>query len=76
MQTILIILLIFYAIMLLTRYTGPLLLRYFLKKVSDKMGHNFNGYSSQKETSNSTPKNIFQKRKDPEGEYIDFEEID
>ncbi len=75
MKIIIIGLLIFYALILITKYAAPLLLKLFLKRLSKKFGvpnPNANPSSNNKET---TKKEI-KKSKKVVGEYIDFEEIE
>ena len=77
MKIILILLAIFFVLKLLTKYLGPLLLKYLAKKVTKKFSDQFGGaYNSQETENNQTkvdPKKI--KTKKNVGEYIDFEEI-
>jgi len=75
MRTILTGLLIFYALILITRYAGPILFQYFLKRLSKKFGMNH-------QSTDKTEENPFFKKEESKktnqkvGEYIDFEEID
>lgn len=75
MKIILTGLLLFYVLILITRYAGPILLRYFLKRMGKKFGMNY-------EAPNQKEKNVFSIKKEQKksskkvGEYIDFEEID
>ena len=80
MKILLIILLVFYALKLLTRYLGPLLLNYLSKKMVAKFESRFKQQSPYQNTENTQT----QKKSSSEipksnkkvGEYIDFEEID
>jgi len=75
MKIIFTVLLVFYALLLLTRFIGPILLQYFLKKLSKK-------FDMSQQTRNKSKKNPFinigksKKTNPPAGEYIDFEEVD
>lgn len=81
-RVMLIVLLIYFGLKLIIRWFGPLLLKYFLKKVGKKFEQQFGGFdpsqTRQKEgdvTIEKTPKNNKGGKKDV-GEYIDYEEID
>jgi len=80
-RTILIILLVYFAFKMFIRWFGPIILRYFLKKIGSKFQQQFNGQApagsgkkgevviEKKPKKGSTSnKNV--------GEYIDYEEID
>jgi len=75
MKIILTGLLIIYGLILLTRYLGPILLKYFLKRLSKK-------FSATQYAPNETSENPITSKKESKksnstvGEYIDFEEID
>jgi len=75
MKIILIGLLIFYALILITRYAAPLLLKLFLKKLSSKFEASHQNANPNPKNS-EIPKNKIKKSKKVVGEYIDFEEID
>lgn len=81
LRTILIILLVYYAIKILTKLFAPMLMWYASKKMEKKFGEAFKQYQNEqsgnegetvidKNTSNNskTDKKV--------GEYIDFEEIE
>lgn len=81
LKTILIILLIYYALKSILRYFSPSIIRYITKKV----GENFQrGFETQRNSSPSSKNGevTIDKRtktsssKKKVGEYIDFEEID
>jgi len=81
LKTILIILLIYYAIKSILRYFSPSITRYITKKVGENFQRGFerqrNSYSSSTNgevTIDKKPKASASKKK--VGEYIDFEEID
>lgn len=82
LKTILIILLVYFGFKLLIRWFGPLILKYFMRKVGKQFQQQFNQqqpYNSQKkepkvnvdEKSNGKPRS-----NKKVGEYIDYEEID
>lgn len=73
MKIILIGLLIFYALILITRYAAPLLLKLFLKKLSSKFEAS---HQNANPKNSEIPNNKIKKSKKAVGEYIDFEEID
>lgn len=76
MKVILIVLLIIYALVLITRLVAPLLLKYALKKLSDKFNvTNPDPTTGTKEKQTSSQKKINSSKK-VVGDYIDFEEID
>lgn len=75
--------LIIYALVLITRYVAPLLLKYFLKKLATKFENQMQQENSPSHSNVYTDKKINSKtsksasKKEPKvGEYIDFEEID
>jgi len=78
MKIIFILLALFFVLKLLTKYLGPLLLKYISNKLNNKINEQFqstNDFKNQK--NNQTRVNYKkQKRKKNVGEYIDFEEID
>lgn len=86
LETVLIILLIFYALKFLFRWFGPSILRYILKKMGQKAmqkfggNTNFNAKRPKKKQKTEVeidrkPPNQHKSNKDA-GEYIDYEEID
>lgn len=84
LKTILIVLLVYYALKIVMKWFGPRLLKYFATKMTEKVGKQFQQQYAQNSTqhkeNNSTfnQKNTKQKstKKPPVGEYIDFEEIE
>lgn len=81
LKTILIILLIYFGFKVFIKWFGPVILRYFLKKIGSKFQQQFNQQSNTQsgkkgevviekkpETRRKSNKNV--------GEYIDYEEID
>lgn len=79
-EVILIILLIYFGFKIFIRWFGPLILRYFLKKVGKQFEKKFGQFDqSQKKTERSPlSKKTGKSRKSSKevGEYIDYEEID
>ena len=85
LRVLLIVLLIYFGFKLIIRWFGPIILRYFLKKVGKKFEQKFNqfdpmaGQQQQRKqgevTIDKKPKNK-RKSKNDVGEYIDYEEID
>ncbi|MDT0690534.1 DUF4834 family protein [Salegentibacter sp. F188] len=81
LRTILIILLIYFGLKILFRFLGPIILRYFMKKMGKKFQDQFNQYqkpTAEKEGKVSIEKKPQKGRKSNKdvGEYIDYEEID
>lgn len=78
LKTLLIILLVYFAIKLLARYFGPLLLKYIFKRVQKNMNNQFNPQQEEsKEKTKTSRKKSKSKSKDSKvGEYVDYEEID
>ena len=80
LKTILIILLVYFGLKILFRWFGPILLRYFMKKMGKKFEQQFNQRPpSQTEKGKVTidKKNSSRSASDKKvGEYIDYEEID
>jgi len=84
LKTVLIVLLVYFGLKILLRFFGPLLLKYFMKKMGRKFEKQFNqqfGGAHQpqdkkgKVSIDKKPKNGKQSNKNV-GEYIDYEEID
>lgn len=81
LKTVLIILLIYFGFKIMIRFFGPLILKYFLKKIGNKFQQQFT-QQSQPDSSKKvdvnidkrSPKNMKSNKK--VGEYIDYEEID
>ena len=84
-KVILIILLIYFGIKILFRWFGPMLLKYFLKKIGKHVEKKFRGFDTSRDqqkkrkegdvTIEKKPKNKRKSNKDV-GDYIDYEEID
>ena len=84
-KVILFIFLIYFGIKILFRWFGPILLKYFLKKIGKHVEKKFRGFDTSrtqhkkhKEGDVTIEKNPRNKRKSNKdvGEYIDYEEID
>lgn len=83
LKTLLIIILVYYAVKFLFRLLLPYFLRYVAKKATQKMEQSFYGSRTNhsektkegKITVDHHPKNK-SKTKKPVGEYVDYEEID
>ncbi|WP_222984059.1 DUF4834 family protein [Flagellimonas meishanensis] len=83
LQTILLLILVYYGLKLLLKWLAPKLFNYAMKKTQERFGRQFDGYgTSQKRHDAEGETTIF---KNPSqgsrptkkvGEYIDFEEID
>lgn len=82
LETILIILLVYFGFKLFIRWFGPLILRYFLKKMGKKFEQQFNQRPNQTQNREEGEISIDKKtsrthKSNKEvGEYIDYEEID
>ena len=81
LKTILIILLIYFGFKIMIKFFGPLILKYFLKKIGSKFQQQFDQQSqpgSKKKDeefiAKKSPSNMKTNKKT--GEYIDYEEID
>ena len=82
-QTLLIILLIFFGLRILFRLLAPYIMRYIAKKAGERFQNMAQGYSSQNQSSkpegetviDEIPKREHTSNKNV-GEYIDYEEID
>jgi hypothetical protein len=84
LKFVLVVLLIYFGFKIIIRFFGPLILKYFMRKMGKKFeqqfGQQFGGSASKKSKSNPTnigkePKAKPNKDKKV-GEYIDYEEID
>ena len=83
LKVVLIVLLIYFGLKLIIRWLGPILLRWFLKKIGKKFEQKFSnfdptGQQQQQEgevTIEKKPKKRGKSKNDV-GEYIDYEEID
>lgn len=83
LRTILIILLIYFALKIFFKWFGPSILRYFMRKMGEKAMKGFNQSSPFSAENKKEPEPEI-KRKEPNtrktkkdvGEYIDYEEIE
>lgn len=80
LKIILIILCVYYGLKLITRYLGPVLLRYMTKKAGQQFQKHFEQFNQQHQTNHkqqtTSPKSAKKSSKKVVGEYIDFEEIE
>ena len=85
LRVLLIVLLIYFGFKLFIRWFGPIILRYFLKKVGKKFEQRFSQFGpmagqqqQQKQGEITIDKKPEKKRKSKNdvGDYIDYEEID
>ncbi|WP_300436106.1 DUF4834 family protein [Christiangramia sp.] len=84
LKTVLIVLLVYFGLKILIRFFGPLILKWFMKKMGQKFEKQFNQqfggaqHSSDKKgkvSIDKKPKGTKAANKNV-GEYIDYEEID
>ncbi|TXN35865.1 DUF4834 domain-containing protein [Flagellimonas hymeniacidonis] len=83
LQTILILVLVYYAAKMLLKWLAPKLLNYAMRKTEERFGQQFGNYQdfgnkSKTEKEPTFSKKPFKKSNPSKkvGEYIDFEEID
>ncbi|MFC4220390.1 DUF4834 family protein [Flagellimonas marina] len=83
LQTIFILILVYYAAKLLLKWLAPRLIQYAMKKTEEKFGQQFGSYqdfgeNTTAEGDTTIYKNTTRKSNPSKkvGEYIDFEEID
>lgn len=83
LQTILVLILVYYGIKLLAKWLAPKLFNYAVKKTQERFGQQFGQYQDfGKEPNDVGETTVFKKpfkKSNPSkkvGEYIDFEEID
>lgn len=82
LQTILILIFVYYGLKLLLKWLAPRIFSYAVKKTGERFGQQFGTYQDSQNT-NSTGETTVDKSSVPKsnpskkvGEYIDFEEID
>ena len=83
LETVLIIILIYFAVKILLRFLTPYIMKYFAKKITKRFGKGFGGPPNTKQT-NKTEGSISIDKTPPQskksnnsvGEYVDYEEID
>ncbi|GGG43994.1 hypothetical protein GCM10011414_12060 [Croceivirga lutea] len=83
LQTILIVLIVYYGFKILWKWLGPQLLNFAVKKTEERFQQQFNGYhnnsqNADNEGDTTIVDNPSKRTKSSKkvGEYIDFEEID
>ncbi|NAY91073.1 DUF4834 family protein [Muricauda sp. JGD-17] len=83
LQTILLLILVYFALKLLLKWLAPKLFKYAMKKTQERFGQQFGGYedyeskdSGEGNTTVYTKPSGRSKPTKKVGEYIDFEEID
>jgi hypothetical protein len=83
LQTVLIVLLVYYGLKILLRWLGPKMLRYALKKTGERFGRPYGpsqdfGATGTREGETTVEGRPVRKSNPSKkvGEYIDFEEID
>ena len=79
LKTILIMVLVYYALKLLIRYLGPYLLQYAAKKVGKRFERTFREAYGQDQSGNVSVDKMPKKGKNSKntlGEYVDYEELD
>ncbi|WP_316930900.1 DUF4834 family protein [Lacinutrix jangbogonensis] len=84
MRILFTILLIYFGIKILSKYFGPLILKYFTKKATERFGGQFRDFGNQKQQQPQKKEGEISIDKIPKnkssnktvGEYVDYEEID
>ena len=83
LQTILILILVYYGAKLLLRWLAPKLFNYAVKKTEERFGQQFGNFQDMSGQSQSKRQSTINKKTKPTsnpskkvGEYIDFEEIE
>lgn len=83
LQTILIILLIFFGLRILFRFAAPYIMRYIAKKAGERFQNMAGGYTKQSTSKKPEGETVIEKMPNQQrtsnknvGEYIDYEEID
>lgn len=82
LETLLIILLVFFALRIILKWAAPFIFKYFMKKVQNKFESQFNNQQQsrprQKSDQDIINDNKSSRRTNDKkvGEYIDYEEID
>lgn len=85
LKTVLIVLLVYFGLKILLRYFGPILLKYFMKRMGRKFEQQFNQqFGGAQEQPGNKKGNVTVDKKAKSsrrsnkkvGEYIDYEEID
>ena len=76
LNTILVIIIIYYVIKLAARFLGPLLLKYAVNKVEKKVKNQFEQQQQQHQRQQTTSHKKVNPSTDDLGEYIDYEEVE
>lgn len=83
LQTILLLLIVYYVFKILWRWLSPKLFNYAVRKTEERFGQGFGGFGQARQHAKTEGKTTILKRKPTQrkttktvGEYIDFEEID
>lgn len=80
LKIVIILLFIYSSLKLLTRFFGPLLLKYITKKIHNQLGKHFRQFQEpiNEEKGETTVNQKFKRKTSNKnvGEYIDYEEID
>ncbi|WP_350288675.1 DUF4834 family protein [uncultured Croceitalea sp.] len=83
LQTILILILVYYGVKLLLKWLAPKLFNYAVKKTEERFGQQFGNFQDSNGQSQSKRQSTANKKSRPKsnpskkvGEYIDFEEIE
>lgn len=83
LQTILILILVYYGVKLLLKWLAPKLFNYAVKKTEERFGQQFGNFQDRSGQSQSKRQPTASKKSRPKsnpskkvGEYIDFEEIE
>ncbi|MGB7843044.1 MAG: DUF4834 domain-containing protein [Salinimicrobium sp.] len=82
LRVILIILLIYFGLKLIFRWFGPIVLKWFLRRMGKKFGQTFSNFDPNPKREKEGEITIEKKPKNPRksnndvGEYVDYEEID
>jgi geranylgeranyl pyrophosphate synthase len=83
MRTILIIVLIYYAIKILARIFAPFLIRYMSKKMQERFGGQFQQHQNTSKPNQKEGETVIDKAPQSDkasnknvGEYVDYEDVD
>ncbi len=83
LQTILVLIIVYYILKFLWKWLAPRLLNYAVRKTEERFGQQFNTYTKSTQESSNEGDTVVVNRAQPRrkatkkvGEYIDFEEIE
>lgn len=82
LKTLLIILLVYYGLKIILKYSKPFIMRYLAKKAKERFGQSFgtppNDFQNEAEGNITIDDSQTDKKKSKNsvGEYVDFEELD